>query len=408
MFGALFLKECKQIWHSLVYYLYLLIFVMFMVSQLGENVIVNEPKQGEEFYGTKKATEVQEIMGKTLAELVEDIRAESFATYPVVFYKEINPSQEDVDALIKIVENCTGKTWSQIEKEQKEHYKEYDTNNANETMIAGMTYMVDPVKNLDYDYFVNEMEQVCKIIGPGSSFEQKTFEKAATVPMTYKDALAEYQAVCKKDGVTDAFMRLYCDYAGIVLGLLPIFLGVTRCARDKRAKADEVIYSRVTSSGTIILSRYLANVAMILLPILLLSFALQTSYLYQAHTLSVTPHYFAFLLYPIVWLLPTILIVLAASFLLTELFNGIVAIIIVGFWSMASLIAASDLVGNFGMHLIPRWNVFGNTIEYLAQRNALYQNRAIYGIGACLVILITVRVYRQKRGGGLRFYEKKH
>lgn len=50
-----------------------------------------------------------------------------------------------------------------------------------------------------------------------------------------EEALEEYKAMCKNDKITGAYMRLFCDYAGIMLALLPMFLGVTRCLRDKRA-----------------------------------------------------------------------------------------------------------------------------------------------------------------------------
>ena len=36
MFGTLFVKECRQILKSMVYYLYVIIFVMFLSSQMGE------------------------------------------------------------------------------------------------------------------------------------------------------------------------------------------------------------------------------------------------------------------------------------------------------------------------------------------------------------------------------------
>ena len=35
MFGTLFLKECKQILKSMVYYIYVAVFVIFLSTQLG-------------------------------------------------------------------------------------------------------------------------------------------------------------------------------------------------------------------------------------------------------------------------------------------------------------------------------------------------------------------------------------
>lgn len=54
MFGALFAKECKQILKSMVYYLYVAVFAMFVSSQLngGAAEKMAEPVPGQESYGT--------------------------------------------------------------------------------------------------------------------------------------------------------------------------------------------------------------------------------------------------------------------------------------------------------------------------------------------------------------------
>lgn len=408
MFQTLFAKECKQILHSLVFYIYLVIFILFMVSQLGENEVVTKPQQGEKFYGTMESTDPQKIMAGTLADLVVEIERNSFSTYPTGFYREVILTDIDLDSLKAIVEMCTGKDWKQIIEEQTAYYAKFDCTDPEDAYAADAAYTVSPKDEIGYHYFESEMEKVCQIVGSGSEYAKEKYEASVAVPMTYEDALGEYEAICENDGITDTFMRLFCDYAGILLGLLPIFLGVTRCVRDKRAKVEEVIYSKEASSGTIVFSRYLANVVMMFIPVLILAFVIQTSYIYQAGTLGVTPHYFAFLFYSVMWILPTILFVLAVSFFLTELLNGIIAIIIQVFWALASLMSVSELAGHFGLNLIPRWNMFGGTLEYLAQREELYQNRLVYTVLAFAIIAVSICIYNYKRRGGRCLNAKKH
>ena len=51
---ALFFKECRQVLRSLVYYIYLVVFVLFITSQMGdlpELGELHEPQPGEEYYG---------------------------------------------------------------------------------------------------------------------------------------------------------------------------------------------------------------------------------------------------------------------------------------------------------------------------------------------------------------------
>ena len=50
---ALFFKECRQVLRSLVYYIYLVVFVLFITSQMGdlpELGELHEPQPGEEYY----------------------------------------------------------------------------------------------------------------------------------------------------------------------------------------------------------------------------------------------------------------------------------------------------------------------------------------------------------------------
>lgn len=49
MFGALFAKECKQILKSMVYYLYVAVFAMFVSSQLNGGIAeeMAEPVPGD-------------------------------------------------------------------------------------------------------------------------------------------------------------------------------------------------------------------------------------------------------------------------------------------------------------------------------------------------------------------------
>ena len=54
MMGALFLKECRKIAKSLVYYVYLAAFVLFITGQMSDvewTEQLSEPQPGQERYG---------------------------------------------------------------------------------------------------------------------------------------------------------------------------------------------------------------------------------------------------------------------------------------------------------------------------------------------------------------------
>lgn len=407
MFLTLFGKECKQIAKSLVYYLYLVILVLFLTSQLTDgdwSEQLSEPKPGQESYGFKESEDESRIMGSALAELVRETNWNSYGTYPFMFYKGVKLNDEELAEIEEILTNCTGKTFHQLLEEMEEHYAGYDQSTMEGAIAADMSYFVEPSADLTFEEFQAEMKRVCGIIGKGSAFEPEKL--TASEPMTYEDALAEYKALCEKDKVTGAYMRLFCDYAGIMLVILPIFLGATRCLRDKRADAWQVIYARSGSSLQIIGSRFLANLVMAFLPVVLIAFLLQSPYLYQAETMGITPDYMAFAKYSFAWILPIIMVVLALSFVLTELIGNVFAVILQVFWSFSCIVSGTTLTGDFGFRLVTRWNTLGKTEAFFAQMDQFIVNRLLYFGIAVLLFGVAVLIFERKRRGGVWVYGK--
>lgn len=408
MFGTLFAKECKQILKSMVYYIYVVVFVMFLSSQLGEGLTegLEKPQPGQESYGTVNSRNEGEIMEKTLACLVLETNQNSYATYPMGFYKQVTLNETELASMERIIEDCTGKDWDEVMKETEDHFSKYDQSTMEGAMQAQAEYSIYPKEDLSYDVFCENMEKVCRMIGGGSSYRKELFDAGVSVPMSYEQAMEEYEALCTKDKITGATARLFCDYAGIVLAVLPIFLGVTRCLRDKRAQVTQVVFARQASSFQIIGSRYLANVCMAFLPVVVTAFVMQMPYQYHAKTMGVTPDYLAFLKYSLIWLLPEIMTVLAVSFFITELTENVISIFIQVFWAIASLFGAVTLKGGFGLSLVARWNDLGAANDFWQQKSELLLNRGYYFGLAVLLVVLTFAVYEKKRKEGETVYGK--
>lgn len=399
MFFNLFTKECRQILSSLVFYIYIVLFVLFMASQMNEVDVVSMPEPGQEDYGYTYTTDKTAIMESTLTDLFMDIDHSTFNTYPWGFLKTVVPDEDDLKKLTAILERCTGCSMDELADIEYEAFQESDS----ETMQGFTVPLAD---DLDYDTFLAEMSKVCGIVGKGSSYEMSSFESTTRVPMTYDQAMKSFNEICGIDHVTDSYMRLFCDYASIMLGLLPIFVMVTRCVRDKRSHVTQVIYAKSASSAKIVLSRYLANLVMVLIPVLILAFAMELPYIYQAHTLGVVPHYLSFLKYTVIWLIPITAWIMALSYLLAELTNGVIAVIVPALYVFLSDLASSILVGSWGLKLMPRWNTFGNADYFFQRRNELYINRLFYAGLAVLAVILTIIIYNIKRKGGLRRHGK--
>lgn len=408
MFGTLFIKECKQILRSLVYYIYVIVLILFLTSQMSGDSVndLQKPKKGLDYYGMTVSTDKTDIMERTLADLLQEVYQNSFSTYPMGFYKQVILNDAELDEIKEIIEDCSGKDWDMLEKEMLEYYEAADQSTIEGAMQAMAEDRIEVKKDISYDTFCEKMERVCKIIGKGSSYEKKRLDYGVDVPSDYETALKEYNGIIEKDKVTGAYMRLFCDYAGIVLAVLPIFLGVTRCLRDKRSQVAQVIYARNAGAGMIQGSRYLANVCMAFLPVLIVSFVLQLPWQYQAQTLGTKADVLAFLKYDVIWLLPEIMIVLAVAFFITELTENVISIFVQVFWAVVSLFSATGLVGGFGFKLVTRWNEVGGSVLYEQQKSQLYCNRGFYFVVSLVLFALTCLVYEKKRKEGETIYGK--
>lgn len=372
MFGVLFLKECRQVLKSLVYYIYIIVFVLFMSSQMsGEGwEKLEEPAPGQSYYGETVTKDEVQIMKGTLENLAQEAGYNSFATYPMGFYKGVNLTDQELEQTRAILERCIR-------------------------------------ESLTYEEFETAMEEVSQLVGRGSFYEKESYENRVYAPMTYEQAKEEFDTLCTTDHVTRAYMRLFCDYAGIMLAVLPVFIGVSRAIRDKRAKVQQVIFSKGACAGQIIVSRYLANLVMLVLPVIVTAFLWQQPYVQKAQAFGVQADIWAFLTVPGMWLLPEIMIVLALSFLITEFTDTILAVFVQVAWGIGSLFGATTLVGDFGLKLVARWNTFGETVLYTSLEKGLLFNRGYYFLLAVFCVILTVIVYEQKRRkGGSRIWKK--
>ena len=270
-------------------------------------------------------------------------------------------------------------------------------------MAASASYKVSVKEGFTYAEFQTAMEEICRLVGKGSSYEKTEYENEVYVPMTYEQAKEEFDALCSQDGFTRAYMRLFCDYAGIMLAILPVFVGVSRALRDRRAKVQQVIFSKPASGALIIGSRYLANLVMVGIPVIVTAFLLQQPYYYKAKTFGIQGDLLAFLKVPCLWLLPEIMIVLALAFLITEFTDTIAAVFVQTAWGIGGLFAGDTLVGNFGLKLVTRWNTLGQSMYYASLKNELLRNKGFYCLLAGVCLILTILVYERKRrkGGSL-------
>lgn len=370
MFGTLFVKECRQTAKSLIYWLIVVILALFFFSQLGDMAVASKPKEGQENYGVTYSKDKQVIMESTLGKLAEEYNRGTYITYPIGFYKSVKISDKESERIKEILEEAAGIT--------------------------------------DYEHFLTLMEEVDDILGGGSSYAEDMAASNAVVPKTYEDAMKEYENLVEKEKLTGGYARLFCDYMGIMLSILPVFLAVTRGLRDRRAQMEELIAVRKASSAAIIGSRYLAMIVMMMIPVLVLSCFPLAECMKYAATAGISVDYFAFVKYSLGWLMPSVMTAAAVGLVITVLTDTAAGVLVQGIWWFIAVFGSMSSMsgGAYGWSLVPRHNTVGNYDGFKEQFLTLAANRALYAALSIVLVITAMWIYSQKRKGRLNIRGK--
>ena len=398
MIMTLFKKECTQILKSLIFWLYVACLIFFFNSQMGNSTVLNPPQEGQENYynyGFKTDITEQDVMETGVGTLAYAYYYDHYVTYPVGYAKNVRISEAEKQEIADIIYDLTGVKADEIEDNIASYFQEND--------IQTTQYKVPLKDGITYEQFLKDMEQVADILGPGSDYTEDRLWSNVMIPVDYEGAVENYQALTEHDGLTGGYARLFCDYMGIILGILPVFVTATRMLRDKRAQMQELIYSRGASSGMVMGTRYAALVFMHMIPVLILSL-LPTISCITAGIEDVQLDYLAWLKYDLGWLLPMVMIVTAVGMLCTELTETALAVLVQAVWWFMSVMTGASAMngGRYGWNLIPRHNTELNYAGFAEGFRQLAMNRILYAVLAFVLLALTIFIYEKKRKGHLR------
>lgn len=388
MIFSLFLKECRMMLKSVIFYVLSICIIGFVLNQMG-GFNFSKPTPNDKSFGYKQTTDAKIMIDETITSLIDEYGSNDYQTYPIGFEKRVHLNKEKQDELAKQIEKYTGNKIKQGEKA---------TNNEEEN--------VKIKEDIDYKQFISDMSLVDKILGGGSRYSEDSIKKHAEVPKTYEDAVKDYNSKVNEDHISAAYARNFCDYMGIVLGILPIFLAVSRCISDKKSKAEDLIYSSSASSFSIIISRYAAVIVMLLIPVIIAAVLVDSQCIYCANSLGIEPYYMSFTKHILGWLLPTLMFTVAVGFFVTELTGKVIGILVQAVYWFISVLSAKSLVGYVGWNLMPRFNHTGDRDIFVAIYNELVINRACYAAVSIVLIILTVIIFNLKRTGRLMIYGK--
>lgn len=402
MWLTLFLKECRMWCKSILFLGYVAMIVFFYLTQMGSEDVPLKPEPGQEGYGYHYSTKESDIMRTATESLLQEYCNGIYITYPIGFYKEVRLNEEKTAKMEVILQKLTGTTAEEFKKITEDYNGStgYQEKAGMIVKIEKSPLTLEVRTDITYKEFLSYMEQAAHLIGKGSSYSKDTVVNNARVPLTYEEALKDYNEIYEKDRLSGAYARLFCDYMGILLGVLPVFFITARILKDKHSKVVNVIYGKSISSIVLITARYAAICFMLFVPILLLSIMPLSQTVYAGNTAGITIDYFAFIKYSTGWLLPSILVVTALGYLIGELTEQVLPILVQVVWWFGSIFAGSNnLIGGFGFNLIPRFNTLGNYQGFQVGIHQLILNRFVYTLVAAILMVAVIYLYDCKRKG---------
>lgn len=413
----LFFKESKKILLSLTFVFYIItVFAMYFTqfhADCDKSIIPPDKTISEYGYIVKETPEI--LMPSATQNLVMEYLSDTYTAYPIGFYKEVKLNDNKKNKMAEIITEITG-----ITKEQLDNFQDFDEGglefsgqpDENGNMTAEYSEPSIPEINisesLTYQHFRELMRQADKIIGGGSMYsDNNILENFSLVPKTYEEALEEYNSIITKDKITGAYARLFCDYMGIILAIMPVFVSVSLFSMDKRANISQLIYSRKISSSKLILTRYFSLIAVLIIPliitIIVASAKVSAVYSDMEIDMLAIPKLSA------VWLIPNIMFSVAVGMLLTEAVSPLASILVQGILWVSSIMSASGLTGNIGLFtLVCRHNSLYNANLFEQSLSSFIFNRIFYTLISIAMIILAILVYERKRKGGFNGFKKNH
>lgn len=402
----MFLKECKKIVFSITFLLYVFVVFAMYISQFDSDTSAREPAPSASAgdYGFTDKVIPETLMPNAAEGLVGEYLAGEFTTYPTGFYKKVKLTEKKKAALAAIITELTGLTAEELDGFDEYVPEGYSyTANENGDIILDYQEEVIPVVNipesLTYERFTELMTEADKIIGGGSYYGPKEISRFySRVPKTYEEALAEYNHLIYDEKVTGAYARLFCDYAGIDLAVMPVFVAAALVSLDRKFRVSDLIYSRKISSVKLVFTRFAALVAVMLIPVAVTVVMANISV--SSRYPDVTADMLAIPKLAVVWLVPNVLLAAAVGMFVTEISSPILAVFVQGAWWMASLTSANELTGEISSFtLICRHNSLYKYEAFERTLNLFTFNRIFYTVLSLVLVGLTAAVYELKRRG---------
>lgn len=438
-------RECRKLSKSILFWGFVLIILINWKTQFQgvtrqeissssrEGSILHQPRKGESYYGEKQADldtdqNVQEkVIAGAVQTMVREYQSNLYACYPLGYYKEKSLGGMEQEKVAGYIREITGHSPEEIEHMPRGYfpanpvYVEIPADNEEgdspfTIREDGGRFIIETeqddgkdaaktfVSRVSFARFLEIAGDMEDMIGKDSNYSLSLLKAYyGSTEVSYEEAVERFEDLTEKDGITGAFARLYCDYMGIMLGILPAFVVTGLFLRDKKNQMGELIAVRSADSWKIIGARFGACILMMLIPVLLLSLESLLPLAEYGRNMQAAVDYLGFCRYIGAWLLPTLLAVSAASMFLTVLTGTPAAVFVQSAVFFLALQNTGSLSGEYSLFdLNIRHNMLGGYELIEKNYNIICSNRLFLVGLAALFVGLTAAVYSRKRRNGER------
>lgn len=391
--------------------------------------LLKEPTVEDDFYGIKYVENPELIMRGATDNLLSEYNKNIYATYPFGYYKAVSLGEKEQKRVAEILCEITGLSEEQLSDIPEGYFPMVNGSiihipkdgmegiDASEVSIDVPEEKVEKqdkfsafTPQISYEVFKDRMKEMEDMLGKGSSYSMKMLITYYGMEnMTYEEAQSEFETMIDEDKLTGGFARLFCDVLSGGIGILPVFIAVFLWLKDIVTGSKEIVYAKKISSFKIVMSRYIAGVIIIMLPVLLLSFESLIQLIRFAYQNNYNIDYYSYIKYIAWWLLPTVMYVMASGTFFTILTDSPIAILIHAVWWVIDR-GITDLIGGTTLTtLMIRHNTLREIETIKEQKGVIIANRLIYVMLSFLLLFMTVIVLEKKRRGKFewwRYYTK--
>ena len=399
----LFGFECKKIFRSAAFIVYCAISLLFFLTNYYSDCS-DEASMSDD---TVAIEDHDLIMDGATNSLMGDFASNRFVCYPYGFYKSVHLKEKKHDKVKEYLKEITGtddKGFEELLATGEIYFEGFST-------VELYEFHDIPVKEgFEYERFCEIMADVDDMLGGGSIYvPENLMYSFSLVPMPAEEVKAEHDAFYDKDKITGGLARLFCDYAGICLAILPVFAAAWLTAADKKRRMHELVYTRDISSLRLVFTRYAALLFTMFIPVAaeMLIALIQALVVYRGESMDLL----AFFKLPMIWLIPILMFTTAVGVLLTEVFSSPVAILAqVVIWFRAVIMTDFQLDGDIvKFTLVCRHNTPFEREVFLEGLDDFIFSRVFWTIVSLVIMLLAAVVYSAKREGrfnGIRLFGK--